>query len=245
MYRVLNEMPPSPADLNPSIPVAFDYIIARALAKAPENRYQSAREMANDLRNFKKLTTTSPLASTSSSGKIPAADGDATVRLNANQIPAAPGRGGGKKRAAFVAAAILVAATGLFITASRESALTAVDLNKPTTPQTAAIAVKPPLPAETESKVPEEQLRITAPAKAPDDQPSIVAPTKATLGFAILPWGEIFIDDKSQGASPPLREIKLAPGKHRIEIKNTEFPPYRQTVELEAGASKTIRHKFK
>jgi serine/threonine-protein kinase len=245
MYRVLNEMPPSPADLNPSIPMAFDYIIARALAKAPENRYQSAREMANDLRNFKKLTTTSPLASTSSSGKIPAADGDATVRLNANQIPAAPGRGGGKKRAAFVAAAILVAATGLFITASRESALTAVDLNKPTTPQTAAIAVKPPLPAETESKVPEEQLRITAPAKAPDDQPSIVAPTKATLGFAILPWGEIFIDDKSQGASPPLREIKLAPGKHRIEIKNTEFPPYRQTVELEAGASKTIRHKFK
>ncbi len=245
MYRVLNEMPPSPADLNPSIPMAFDYIIARALAKAPENRYQSAREMANDLRNFKKLTTTSPLASTSSSGKIPAADGDATVRLNANQIPAAPGRGGGKKRAAFVAAAILVAATGLFITASRESARTAVDLNKPTTPQTAAIAVKPPLPAETESKVPEEQLRITAPAKAPDDQPSIVAPTKATLGFAILPWGEIFIDDKSQGASPPLREIKLAPGKHRIEIKNTEFPPYRQTVELEAGASKTIRHKFK
>jgi serine/threonine-protein kinase len=245
MYRVLNEMPPSPADLNPSIPVAFDYIIARALAKAPENRYQSAGEMANDLRNFKKLTTTSPLASASSSGKRSAADGDATVRLNANQIPASPGRGGGKKWLAFVAAAILVAATGVIITASRESVLTAVDLNKPTTPQTAAIAVKPPLPAKTESEVPDEQLRITAPAKVPDDQPSIVFPTKATLGFAILPWGEIFIDDKSQGASPPLREIKLPPGKHRIEIKNTDFPPYRQTVELEAGANKTIRHKFK
>ena len=79
----------------------------------------------------------------------------------------------------------------------------------------------------------------------PGNLPSIAAPTQATLGFAILPWGEVFIDGKSQGASPPIREIRLPPGKHQIEVKNADFPPYRQAVELEAGASKTIRHKFK
>jgi serine/threonine-protein kinase len=78
----------------------------------------------------------------------------------------------------------------------------------------------------------------------PDGQSSIAAPAQATLGFTVLPWGEIFIDGKSRGASPPIREIKLSPGKHQIEIKNADFPPYRQTVELEAGASQKIRHKF-
>lgn len=236
MYRVLNEMPVSPSDAKPSIPVAFDYIVARALAKAPENRYQSAREIANDLKNFKNLTTTSALTSATSSGKISAAktgsDGDATVILNASQIPPASSRSSGKKRAGFVAAAIFIAATVLFITSSREPAVTAVDDKKPTTPQTTlATAVKPPPPAPTKSKV-------------PDGQSSIAARTPATLGFAVLPWGEIFIDGKSHGASPPLREIKLSPGKHQIEIKNTDFPPYRQSVELEAGASQKIRHKF-
>ncbi|MDP2155071.1 MAG: PEGA domain-containing protein, partial [Sulfuricella sp.] len=234
MYQVLNEMPASPAGINPTTPVAFDYIVARALAKAPENRYQSAREMANDLRNYKNLTATSASASAGkSSAAKTGSDGDATVRLNTSQIPAAPSRSSGKKRAGLAAAAIFVAATVLFITSSRESAVTAVDDKKPTAPQTTlAVAVKPLPPAATESKV-------------PDRQSNIPAPTPATLGFSILPWGEIFIDGKSQGASPPLREIKLSPGKHQIEIKNTDFPPYRQTVELEAGSSQKIRHKFK
>ena len=249
MYRVLNEMPASPSAVNPSIPVAFNYIVARALAKAPENRYQSAREMANDLKHFKNLTATAPVNTADASGKKAAAktgsDGDATVILNASQIPAASRWSSGKK-AGIVAAAIFVAATVLFITSSREPTVTAVDDNKPITPQTTlAVTVKPPPPAATESKVPDSLPSITAPSKAPEGQPSIAVPTKATLGFTVLPWGEIFIDGKSQGASPPLREIRLAPGKHQIEIKNADFPPYLQTVELEAGASKTIRHKFK
>jgi serine/threonine-protein kinase len=95
-----------------------------------------------------------------------------------------------------------------------------------------ANAIKPLPVAEPESKV-------------PDGASSVTAPTQATLGFAVLPWGEIFIDGKSQGASPPLREIRTPPGKHQIEIRNADFPPYRQTVEMEAGSNKTIRHKFK
>jgi len=237
MYQVLNEMPASPSDVNPAVPAAFDDIVARALAKAPEDRYRSAQEMADDLRNFRNPTTASPLASAASSGRRSTAktgsDGDATVILNASQIPVASSQRSRKRWAVLVAAAILAAAAALFITSSREPTVTAVDDKKPTLPQAPLeAAVIPTPPAATESKV-------------PDGQPSIAVPTQATLGFAVLPWGEIFIGGKSQGASPPIREIKLSPGKHQIEIKNTDFPPYRQTVELEAGASKIIRHKFK
>lgn len=55
LYQVLNAIPPLPSDINPSLPPGFDRIVARALAKDPDKRYQSAKEMAVDLRNYKKL----------------------------------------------------------------------------------------------------------------------------------------------------------------------------------------------
>ena len=39
--------------LDPSIPTAFEPILCKALAKKPEERYQRAGEMANDLRNMR------------------------------------------------------------------------------------------------------------------------------------------------------------------------------------------------
>jgi eukaryotic-like serine/threonine-protein kinase len=48
-HKILNEMPVSPALVNPKInPVASD-VIMKALAKNPAERYQSGHEMANDL----------------------------------------------------------------------------------------------------------------------------------------------------------------------------------------------------
>ncbi|HWT54506.1 MAG TPA: serine/threonine-protein kinase, partial [Rhodocyclaceae bacterium] len=55
LYQVLNGAPPLPSSLNANLPQGFDRIVARALSKDPERRYQSAAEMASDLRNYKKL----------------------------------------------------------------------------------------------------------------------------------------------------------------------------------------------
>src|SRR5512143_1173216 len=51
MYKILNEEPAPPSTANPRVPPAFDRIISRALAKRPEDRYQTAREFARNLRN--------------------------------------------------------------------------------------------------------------------------------------------------------------------------------------------------
>ena len=55
LYQVLNAVPPLPSDVNPGLPKGFDRIVARALAKDPDKRYQSAKDMAADLRNYKRL----------------------------------------------------------------------------------------------------------------------------------------------------------------------------------------------
>ena len=55
LYQVLNGAPPLPSTCNPSLPAGFDRIVARALAKEADKRYQNAAEMATDLRNYRKL----------------------------------------------------------------------------------------------------------------------------------------------------------------------------------------------
>jgi serine/threonine protein kinase len=53
--RIAVEPHPPVTQLDPSIPAAFDVILCKALAKKPEDRYQRAGEMANDLRNLRSL----------------------------------------------------------------------------------------------------------------------------------------------------------------------------------------------
>ena len=52
LHQVVNENPAAPSSRDLGIPSAFDYIVARAMAKRPEHRYQSALDMAFDLRKL-------------------------------------------------------------------------------------------------------------------------------------------------------------------------------------------------
>ncbi|OGC77585.1 MAG: hypothetical protein A2145_05640 [candidate division Zixibacteria bacterium RBG_16_40_9] len=52
IYNILNNTPPSPSGANLKIPRFFDRVVERAMAKNPEERYQSAREMSFVLRDF-------------------------------------------------------------------------------------------------------------------------------------------------------------------------------------------------
>ena len=50
MYQTLNAIPQPPSSLNPAVPDMLNFIVAKALAKDLDNRYQNARDLANDLR---------------------------------------------------------------------------------------------------------------------------------------------------------------------------------------------------
>jgi class 3 adenylate cyclase len=65
-----------------------------------------------------------------------------------------------------------------------------------------------------------------------------------SINFRILPWGEIYINGKKKGVSPPLVSVKLKPGKYSIEIKNSSFPTYSQTVDAKSKGNIEIKHKF-
>jgi hypothetical protein len=66
----------------------------------------------------------------------------------------------------------------------------------------------------------------------------------ALVSMVITPWGEISLDGRIQGVSPPLLELQVVEGKHVIKISNTTFPPVTQTITVKAGERIKIKHKF-
>ena len=50
MYQTMNFNPPAPRTLNPDLPEVLNFIVAKALAKNLDDRYQKARDLAQDLR---------------------------------------------------------------------------------------------------------------------------------------------------------------------------------------------------
>ncbi|UCH49715.1 MAG: PEGA domain-containing protein [Betaproteobacteria bacterium] len=75
-------------------------------------------------------------------------------------------------------------------------------------------------------------------------QQTAAAGGRAVVALAISPWGEVFVDGKPVGVSPPLNEVELVPGRRVIEIRNGNFPPYTQKVNLKAQQKIKIRYKF-
>ena len=77
-----------------------------------------------------------------------------------------------------------------------------------------------PAPATKRSRRPRHSTVAPAPV-APKPTGRVV--------FAVSPWGEIYVDGKKRGISPPTKELRLPPGKHAIEIRNGAFPPHTET----------------
>lgn len=79
------------------------------------------------------------------------------------------------------------------------------------------------------------------PTPAPEAKP---AGPMASVSIAVAPWGEVYLDGKKQGVSPPLDILSVTPGEHEIEIRNSAFPPYTLSIQVKADEQMKIRHNF-
>jgi serine/threonine-protein kinase len=114
-------------------------------------------------------------------------------------------------------------------------------------PKTVAAKPRPrkePQPA-VQPATPVEPLPVAEAPPPPAPPPvKLVKKETAKVKLAVSPWGEVYIDGKLHGLTPPLAELELPPGKHRVEIRNSALLPYLSVVELEAGDTRVLRHSF-
>jgi len=68
--------------------------------------------------------------------------------------------------------------------------------------------------------------------------------SEGVVQLAISPWGQVEVDGKPMGISPPLTRLTLNSGNHTITVRNTDFPAYTQTVTVDGESPVTLRHRF-
>lgn len=108
-------------------------------------------------------------------------------------------------------------------------------------PKAARPAQEKPKRASAEQKVTGKEISTT---RTLEETTAVEPGVAAVVGVAVAPWGEIYLDGRMQGVSPPLAELHVVPGRHEIEIRNTTFPPYTQSIHVKAGEQIKIKHKF-
>ncbi len=152
------------------------------------------------------------------------------------------------------------------IAASRtqKEPVTAAQISPPTAPSPVAEVPRDiaPAPALAPAPLPKPE-RVVAPAPKLSE-PVVAAPAQrlkpavpsrpkvqaqksggmARLVVEVSPRGELYIDGKDHGTTPPITTLDLEPGMHRIEVRNGSRTPYLTYMTVAAGDVRRIRYDF-
>lgn len=184
-----------------------------------------------------------------------------------SSLPIAPRVHPSRARWSAVAAAALVVAGGLTIfDGQTQETIQQVEALKISTKPIVAMAPKPALPGAaiivTEPDptfVPDPELSAppAAVATAADQlvtpvaiksanelRPKVAAVSNVTVQLSIKPWGEVYVDGKKVGVTPPLSKIKVLPGKRAIVVRNADFVPFQTTLDVQPESLLQVSHRF-
>ncbi|AKJ28127.1 serine/threonine-protein kinase [Caldimonas brevitalea] len=254
---VVTRTPPLAETVNRQVPPALSAIASRAMEKAPEDRYRSARLLSRELRHWldeqaeaaqhderqaadrrhhRKQWALGGLAA----GLVVAVIGVSLGDLLAPHAPAGS-LPEAKAAAGVPAVAPAQAASSVLAAASAAAELPAsITLDPSETLVAGTVAVASAAvagsAADSAAPAPEAQDRTAAAVAA--------ASGNGQVNLAVSPWGQVEVDGVAAGTVPPLTRLTLPAGRHTITIRNQEFPPHSVTVNVTAGQPVTIRHRF-
>jgi len=266
LTKVVKTEPESLTEGRPEVSPVMAEIVARALAKDPAQRYQTAGQLRNDLAAFAGR----PAA--------PATSPPGDLGILALPRPGVHWPGPAALLATGGALLVLSLSFGLWYwshrddaAASAEAASRAAALETARTEaarraeQERAEAAAAPARAAQEAAAAEQRraaqqaavqraareraaaaaaAAAAARAAAVPPPPVVLEPGPGTLKLAIVPWGEVFVDGSSVGVSPPLTRLNLSAGSHSIEVHNGSAPPYSVRLEVEPGKTLSLQHRF-
>lgn len=67
---------------------------------------------------------------------------------------------------------------------------------------------------------------------------------RLSIKLMIKPWGTVFVDGVQMGASPPLKNLNLSEGRHKIRVTNPGFPDFVNEVNVSKNNTPAIAHEF-
>lgn len=187
--------------------------------------------------------TADPKAATA---RIPEEEG----ALQGSRTPERTARKSRRRAAVMALAAAALAVGGVFgvgLWSAGPGADGSVTVDARGAPEAEEVAVEAEVPRPVEEE-PDAEPEVQAAEATPpaelgttEGRPRVVpsAPAPARLTVVAVPWGDVWIDGKSQGASP-LKNKSLKPGRYKISAGQGS-PSKTQTIRLRPGQRRTVQ----
>ena len=251
--RHLQDLPAAPRRINPRLPNELERIILTCLSKEPDRRYASAAELGAELdrlsKELEKGTISIGIPGPSIAGEDSVGGtihGGHASAPNVSPTELVTTRGArGDARGAPLAlygasAAVLVLAIATYL-ALRPSP------PKPSEEAEVVVEPAPPLPPLVTTTTSAVAARVpvpvtTVPRSAPAATVAPVAPVAVRI--SANPGTEVFVDGELAGTVPPIVELSLLPGRHRIRYRIPEYDELETEVEVRSGADNSFSHQF-
>jgi hypothetical protein len=254
VHAVEHTRPAAPHELRPDVPATLSAITMRAIAHDPAQRYRSARQMSQALKQWIEAE-----AEIGNDEAHAARNSKRRLMLGALAIGAAVGAvagwrllgdGAHESEAAAQAPAPVVASLAVPTPSSVavDTAAPPIAIDEPPS-QSSTAPGPPPPPAPVVAKppprpAPAERAARETRASRDTNTRSVTATATGVVQLAVSPWGEIEVDGKNAGVTPPLTQLNLTVGEHVITVRNTDFTPRTVTVRVSADQPVVVRHRF-
>ena len=256
IYKIVNEQPPAPRELDSTVHAGLSAIVMKALAKNRDERYQKGADLASDLLHYNKVGEGAQATQVLAEHSIPevmhapARAASATSAGAGAAAKAAPAASAQKKPApakpAPVAASaakgplvlggvllVVVLAVAGYVgwkfksSKSAEQPAPAAAVETPSQPSTSEPAPPATLPAK-------ERAAATPPATAA--KPKAEAPAAmGELGVTTMPAGAtITVDGKEQAQQSPAI-IRLKTGEHTVVLSLDGYRPETRRPNINEG----------
>jgi serine/threonine protein kinase len=89
LFQIVNLVPPAPSTITPGTSASLDAILAKALAKMPEERYATAKDLADELKHCRTRLDAEPRSGVAASGQPAKIDAYAVTPLLSKSDPQA------------------------------------------------------------------------------------------------------------------------------------------------------------
>jgi eukaryotic-like serine/threonine-protein kinase len=184
-YRHVREDPTPPRMLNPDVPAPLEAICLKAMAKLPDNRYQTAAEMHDDLQRFRNgqpVHATPLLDPAATTQAIPRGDGADQTAMLGGPVYAEPEEEERRTSVGWIVVSLLaLVAVGLaafFITRAltRDDNPPATTLAPTTTAEQTTTTAEPTTTTEPPTTTTEPPTTTTEPPTTTTQPPTTTAP---------------------------------------------------------------------
>jgi serine/threonine-protein kinase len=266
LYKIMNESPPSPAEVDPSLPAELTRVVERALQKDRANRFASCAEMKANLESVLEHLSgpvTAPPRPPGSENVLPAGPRTfGSARLDervlvspqgpstAADLPLRPEPAPPAPRVPLAPSAPEETGGALKVFLGALAVLVVVGGGlgwlllgpgaKKVVPVIGELTEPAPTAVAVPTPLPAPTVAPTAPAPAPT---ATVAPT----GTAVLSsnvYAQLSIDGIPRGGVLKAKSVTLPPGRHVAAFESGGFGPLKFTFEVKAGESVPVRADF-